>query len=195
MAKTIIVIHKQVDKKLEFKKIENTTEEFEKILGGKIEILSFNELEDVFFICRKYRERLKPNIYVNITFGRLDETIRGDLLIVGKDFKSLTREQALTYGELVTRESYDYSHFDENGKYLSNIQLRKRAKLKKMQERKQKQILEPKEDNFQPTGEFIIENSYKQEETEIKSNEEMLDMILKIQAIILQFIKNNSSSQ
>lgn len=194
MAKSIIVIHKQVGKKLEFKKIENTPEEFEKLLGGKIEILSFNELEDVFFICRKYRERLKPNVYINITFGRLDETIRGDLIIVGKDFKSLTREQALTYGELVTRESYNYSHFDENGKYLSNNQLRKRAKMKKLQERKETKAEQEKP--ILPTGEFVIENSYKQEETEISANnEEMLDMILKIQAIILQFIKNNSSVQ
>ena len=192
MSKTIIVIHKEVGKKLEFKKIENSPEEFEKLLGGKIEILSFNELEDVLFICRKYRERLRPNVYINITFGRLDETIRGDLIIVGKDFKSLTREQALNYGELVTRESYNYSHFDENGKYLSNNQLRKRAKQKRLQERKQKP--EYKE-NFEPAGEFVVEKSYTPEETEINSNEQMLDMILKIQAIILQFIRNNNNSQ
>ena len=194
MAKSIIVIHKQIGKKLEFKKIKNSPEEFEKILGGKFEVLLFNELEDVLFICRKYRERLKPNIYVNITFGRLDETIRGDLIIVGKDFKSLTREQALNYGELVTREGYNYSHFDENGKYLTNNQLRKRAKQKRLEERKQIKN-EQKKPIFQ-TGEFIVEKSYKQDETEINSsNEEMLDMILKIQAIILQFIKNNSNSQ
>lgn len=190
MAKSVIVIYKEVGKRLEFKKIENAPEEFEKLLGGKIEILSFNELEDVFFICRKYRERLKPNIYVNITFGRLDETIRGDLIIVGKDFKSLTREQALTYGELVSIESYNYSHFDENGKYLSNNQLRKIAKQKQLQERKQRQI---NEKTTLPVGNLIVENSYKQEELGANSTEEVLNMILKMQAIILQFIKNNSS--
>ena len=190
MAKTVIVIYKQVGKKLEFRKIENKPEAFEKLLGGKIEVLSFNELEDVFFICRKYRERLKPNIYVNITFGRLDETIRGDLIIVGKDFKSLTREQALTYGEFVTLESYDYSHFDENGKYLSNNQLKKRAKQKRLQELKQRQINERK---TLPAGRFIVESSYKQEELGANSSEEVLNMILKMQAVILQFIKNNSS--
>ena len=190
MAKTVIVIYKQVGKKLEFRKIENKPEAFEKLLGGKIEVLSFNELEDVFFICRKYRERLKPNIYVNITFGRLDETIRGDLIIVGKDFKSLTREQALNYGEFVTLESYDYSHFDENGKYLSNNQLKKRAKQKRLQELKQRQINERK---TLPAGRFIVESSYKQEELGANSSEEVLNMILKMQAVILQFIKNNSS--
>ncbi len=170
MNKTIIAIHKQIAKKLEFKKIENASEEFEKILGGKIEILSFKGFEDVFFICRKYRERLRPNIYINITFGKLDETIRGDLIIVGKDFKSLTREQALKYGELIERESYNYSYFDENGKYLTNKQLKKKV---------------------YPHGEFIVESAYKQEETETNSTE-VLNMILKMQAIILQFIKNNS---
>lgn len=170
MSKTIIVIHKKVSKKLEFKKIENAPEEFEKILGGKIEILSFKELEDVFFICRKYRERLRPNIYLNITFGRFDETIRGDLIVIGKDFKSLTREQALKYGELIERESYNYSHFDENGKYLTNEPLKKK---------------------LNSYGEFIVEKAYKQEETKTDSTE-VLNMILKMQAIILQFIKNNS---
>lgn len=170
MSKTIIAIHKQVSKKLEFKKIENAPEEFEKILGGKIEILSFKEFEDVLFICRKYRERLRPNIYINITFGRLDETIRGDLIVVGKDFKSLTREQALKYGELIERESYNYSHFDENGKYLTNEPLKKK---------------------LNSYGKFIVEKSYKQEETETDSTE-VLNMILKMQTIILQFIKNNS---
>lgn len=192
MAKTVIVIYKQVGKKLEFRKIENKPEEFEKLLGGKIEVLSFNELEDVFFICRKYRERLKPNIYVNITFGRLDETIRGDLIIVGKDFKSLTREQALNYGEFVTLESYDYSHFDENGKYLSNNQLKKRAKQKRLQEIKQRKINEP---TLLPTGKFIVESSYKQEELGANSSDEVLNMILKMQAVILQFIKNNSNAE
>lgn len=192
MAKTVIVIYKQVGKKLEFRKIENKPEAFEKLLGGKIEVLSFNELEDVFFICRKYRERLKPNIYVNITFGRLDETIRGDLIIVGKDFKSLTREQALNYGEFVTLESYDYSRFDENGKYLSNNQLRKQAKQKRLQERKQRQINERK---TLPAGRFVVESSYKQEELGANSNEEVLNMILKMQAVILQFIKNNSNAE
>lgn len=169
MSKTIIAIHKQVAKKLEFKKIENAPEEFEKILGGKFDILSFKEFEDVFFICRKYRERLNPNIYLNITFGRFDETIRGDLIVVGKDFKSLTREQALKYGELIEKESYNYSHFDKNGKYLTNEQLKKKLNSYR---------------------EFILEKAYKQEETKTDSTE-VLNMILKIQTIILQFIKSN----
>lgn len=175
MSKNIIAIHKQVAKKLEFKKIENAPEEFEKILGGKIEILSFKEFEDVLFICRKYRERLRPNIYINITFGKLDETIRGDLIVVGKDFKSLTREQALKYGELIERESYNYSHFDQNGKYITNKQLNKKSM----------------KNNKKHYGEFIVESAYKQKETKTESTE-VLSMILKMQAVILQFIKNNS---
>lgn len=169
MTENVIVIYKQVAKKPEFKKIENTPEEFEKILGGKFEILSFKEFENVFFICRKYREKLRPNIYLNITFGRFDETIRGDLIVVGKDFKSLTREQAIKYGELIEQESYNYSHFDENGKYLTNKVLDKKS-------------------NFD--GKFIVEEAYKQEKTKIYSTE-VLNMILKMQSIILQFIKNN----
>lgn len=154
MAKQIICIYKKAGEKLTFSKITNSIEEFEKILGGKIEILSFNEFKDVLFICRKYRERLNPNIYLNITFGKLDETIRGDIIIVGKDFKSLTREQSLIYGELVTKESYNICHLDEP----------------------------------------IKNNTYKFSNFKNNTSNEMLNMILKMQTIILQYIENSTST-
>lgn len=124
----IIIIYKEVGKPPIFRKEPNNRETFELLVGGEIEILPY---EEIFIICRKDRERLRPNIGININYGKADFSIRGNIIIVNKEFKSLHKEQAIKYSKLLIRESFNYKSFDENGKYLSNRALKRRKKQQK----------------------------------------------------------------
>lgn len=126
--KKIIVIYKEVGEVPVFKKVTNSKETFELLIGGEMDILPY---ENIFIICRKDREKLKPNISVNTNYDKANFSIRGTVLIVNKDneeFKSLSKEQAIKYAKFLVMESFKYEHFDENGRYLSNRELRKRRK-------------------------------------------------------------------
>lgn len=163
----IIVIFKEVGKDPIFMKAENNIESFQKILGGEIEIIPY---EDIQIICKKERENLKPNIYLNANFEKLNLSIKGDLLITAKEennFISLTRKQAIKYSDFLMKESFNYRHFDKNGKYLSNKQLRK-------------------QNNSNFKTDVKNKNNIKQENLESS-----LQMILKIQTSILIFLQEN----
>ena len=126
--KKIIVIYKEVGEVPVLKKVTNSKETFELLIGGEMDILPY---ENIFIICRKDREKLKPNISVNTNYDKANFSIRGTVLIVNKDneeFKSLSKEQAIKYAKFLVMESFKYEHFDENGRYLSNRELRKRRK-------------------------------------------------------------------
>lgn len=182
-SKEIIVIYKEVGKQPIFQKIQDNIETFEELLSGKIDILPF---ENIFIICRKDRETLKPNVYIN-SFGKIDSSIRGNLLIVNKEndtFKSLSKVQAIKYSNLLIKESFNYSHFDENGKYLSNKALKKRRKL-------QRQAENEKANSNNATAKTTLENknTANNENDEDNNSDEILEMILQIQSVILQFIR------
>lgn len=165
--KKIIVIFKEVGKEPTIMKIENTIEVFKSQLGGDIEIIPY---EDIEIICRKDRENLKPNIYLNTSFEKLNFSIKGDIFITTKEennFISLTKEQVIKYNELLIRGSFNYRHFDENGKYLSNKELRKQNKSDLKNDIKNKKNI--KEENLEAT----------------------LQMILKIQTSILIFLQEH----
>jgi hypothetical protein len=158
--KEIIILYKEVGKDPVFEKIQNTKEAFKNLLGGDIETIFY---EDVVIVCRKDRERLNPNIYLNTTFGELNLSIRGNIILASRDLNSLTEEQLDKYERFLIQESFKYSHFDKNGKYLSNKELKKQNQLK------------PK--------------------TNLKvQNQGTLNLILEIQALILQFLKNYTNN-
>lgn len=168
--KKIIVIYKEVGKDPILMKLENNLESFQKQLGGEVEIISY---EDIQIICKKERENLKPNIYINTNSERFNLSIKGNLLVTAKeenDFISLNKQQALKYTNFLIKESFKYKHFDKNGKYLSNKELKIQNKS-----------------NFKPN----INNK-----TNIKEDnlDETLQMILKIQTAILIFLKENLSN-
>ena len=97
--KKIIVIYKEVGEVPVLKKVTNSKETFELLIGGEMDILPY---ENIFIICRKDREKLKPNISVNTNYDKANFSIRGTVLIVNKDneeFKSLSKEQAITYAK------------------------------------------------------------------------------------------------
>lgn len=118
-SENIIVIYKEGGKKPVLKKIKNNIETFELLLGGKIEILQY---EDIQVICKKDREKLLPNVYLNINFNKLNTSIRGNLIIVSmrdNTFKSLTKNQVIKYGKLLVMESFNYEKINTNYKYLN----------------------------------------------------------------------------
>lgn len=123
--KEIIVVYKEVGKSPLLMKISNNTETLKVLVGGEIELLPY---ENVFIVCKKDRKSLKPNISLNINYGNAVFSIRGNILIINKDndnFKSLSKEQALKYAKLLVEQSFKYEHFDKNGKYLSNKELKR----------------------------------------------------------------------
>lgn len=148
----IIVLFKDVGKNPTLMKIKNTEEELEKTIGGKIEILPY---EDIVVICNKERNRLSPNIYLNTTFDKFEPSIRGKIIIANKEngiYKSLDKEQAYKYYKILVAESFK----DKNTK--SDIQ--------------------------------NMLNMNKQLQVQSKTNEDyILNMILKIQITLLNFIK------
>ncbi|MBR3882130.1 MAG: hypothetical protein IKJ36_02560 [Clostridia bacterium] len=77
MNNTIVIIYKEVGKEPIFRKVENSIKSFETILGGEIEIIPY---EDIVIICRKNRDSLKANIYIN----NIGFSIRGNIILVKK---------------------------------------------------------------------------------------------------------------
>lgn len=116
----IIIIYKEVGKKPVLKKVKNNIETFEHLLGGEIEILQY---ENIQVICKKDRDKLLPNVYLNINFNKLNTSIRGNLIITNiynNTFKSLTKNQAIKYGKLLVMESFNYKNFDNSYKYSNS---------------------------------------------------------------------------
>lgn len=116
--KKIIVLYKKINKEPELIKIENNTEEFQKLVGEKIQVIPY---EDILIICNEENQQLNetPNIMIDF------QSIAGNLLIIGDDFengsfKGLTKEQVIKYFNWLNRISVNYSHIDENENYISS---------------------------------------------------------------------------
>lgn len=129
--------------------------------------------KDIVFVCRKYRQKLKPNIYINTKFLRVGESIRGNIVIVSYKnnfFISLTKEQATKYIDFLKNASFNYNNTIKNNYYF----IHKNTKFFKNLEKE----LIPSD----------IEKAYTRN---IQNQEhETLQMLLAIQTVILKFIKN-----
>jgi len=167
----IIIIYKKVGTDAELKKVQNGQKTFEDLLGGELDYLPY---EDITIIARKNRDNLKPNIYINTEFLSIGSSIRGDVIIALKEndiFKSLSKEQAIKYVEFLKRASFNYDNFDEKGRYI------------------------PSDKNIMKNGKLIVEKSICDNDVTNfnNTNEETLKMILGIQSVILNFIKNSTN--
>lgn len=204
MNNTIVIIYKEVGKKPVFRKVENSIKCFETILGGEIEVILY---EDIVIICRKNRDSLKANIYIN----NIGFSIKGNIILVKKvdnKFVSLNREQAVKYGVFLTQQSFNHKHFDENGKYLTNKELKRRYREKKIKENvnqektqciqgntKQKDDEMSKDEIIQAIANIPGVTLVKQETQNSTSDDddfnsnETLKLILEIQCSILAFIR------
>ncbi len=166
----IVVIYKDPGKTPILKKIKNDISEFEKILGGNINIIPY---ESIIIVCKENRKNLMPNIYINTKFLRLGETIRGTIIMASREeqnFKTLTKEQAIEYIEFLKNASF---HYDET------------IQKKTTNNKNYTKGLERE----------IYSNSNKERYIDNKECErdEVLHMILAIQTIILKFIRSNKN--
>ena len=87
-------------------------------LVGEIFLIPY---KDIVFVCRKYREKLKPNIYINTKFLKVGESIRGNIIIVSyqnSSFISLTKEQANKYMDFLKNASFNYNNTNKNNSYF-----------------------------------------------------------------------------
>ena len=204
MNNTIIIIYKEVGKDPIFRKVENSIKSFETILGGEIEVIPY---DDIVIICRKNRDSLKANIYIN----NIGFSIRGNIILVKKvqdKFVSLNREQAIKYGVFITQQSFNYKHFDENGKYLTNKELKRRYREKKIKENENKEKTQSVQNDTKPKDNEMSKDEViqaianipgvtvvKQENSNTTSDDEdfntndTLKLILEIQCSILAFIR------
>ena len=204
MNNTIVIIYKEVGKEPIFRKVENSIKSFETILGGEIEIIPY---EDIVIICRKNRDSLRANIYIN----NIGFSIKGNIILVKKvddKFVSLNREQAIKYGVFITQQSFNYKHFDENGKYLSNKELKRRYREKKIKENENKEKTQSTQNDTKPKDNEMSKDEViqaianipgvtvvKQENPNTTSDDEdfntneTLKLILEIQCSILAFIR------
>lgn len=164
-SREIIVIYKEVGKEPDLVKIRNTKESFEKLIGGgEMEIIPYADIE---IICRKNRKSLKPNIYLNVTPLKVDFSIRGNVIIARKEenqYKTLTKKQVFKYVKLLKEESFGNKEILQTRKYTNN----------------NIRIKEDMEKIVSSADEY--------------NAEEVLKMILGIQSIILQFIKENADT-
>ena len=178
MNNSIVIIYKEVGKDPIFRKVENSVKSFETILGGEIEVIPY---DDIVIICRKNRDSLKANIYIN----NIGFSIRGNIILVKKvdnKFVSLNREQAIKYAVFITQQSFNYKHFDENGKYLTNKELKRRYREKKIKENENKEKAQS------------VQNDTKQKDNEM-SKDEVIQAIANIPGVTLvkQETQNSTS--
>lgn len=183
MDEYLIVIYKEVGKDPEFKKIKNDIQEIESILGGKIEQINFKN--EFIIFSKKNSSDLKPNIYISEHL-KLGMVIRGTVLIVGlenNNFKSLTKEQAIKYREFLIKESFDYTNFDDEGKYIGNKRKNWQNYLNTVR-RRGEQILDKGTREYSNTKIKVCKDNINIDRT--------LEMILNIQSSILKFINSFS---
>lgn len=158
-------MYKEIGKNPDLKKIRNNLQEFERILGGKTTCIPY---ENVIIVCRENRKNLQPNIYINTKFLGLGETIRGSIIITSKDeenFKTLSKEQVIENIRFLKNASFHYNNISKKTKYNNFVT------------------------NFKK--EVKINNTERISDNIKSQNDEVLNFILAIQTIILEFIKKN----
>lgn len=118
--KKLRILYKEVGKAPEIKIIDDTLEEKQKLVGGLIEVIPYNNL---LLVCNE--EGKINNFLPNIVFDY--DYIAGNCFIVGDDyekagFKSLTRDEIIKVREDLMYRSFKYKRtsFNDNEKSLSN---------------------------------------------------------------------------
>lgn len=158
MEQDIVVIYKEPKKNVEYLKMKNSDENFKRKLNGEIEKI---DLGDSYIICKKDNENLLPNVYVRPTGTSLIKTIKGNLFYVAKDMEtgnisSFRRDNVLKYGEVLNKNSHDYSNQDEDGSFISKQDQRKSV-VKKYNKVKKDEISSKEESKTGRDGFFVID--------------------------------------
>lgn len=186
----IIVVYKEVYQEPILIKIENSIESFEKIIGGEIRII---EYENYIIVCRKDNKNLKPNIYVRTDYVGIGETIRGNLFLVNRNsngYYTLNKEQAVNAIYLLKNKAFNNKGFDGRGKYIG-----KRKKIKKYGDYEQPFSMFKNDENRKLEDNTGLSTNYTNESENglILNSDEVFKMLLSMQSIILKFIKEHSN--
>ena len=163
----IIIMYKEVGKNPELKKIKNNIQEFEQILGGKNTCIPY---ENIIIVCKENRKNLQPNIYINTKFLGLGETVRGNIIITAKNeqnFKTLSKEQVIENIRFLKNASFHYNSSNNESKYKDFV-----TSFKK---------------------ELKINNKERDFDNIKTEDDEILNLILAIQTVILEFIRNKKN--
>lgn len=114
--KKIRILYKEVGKEPQIMFIENTLEEKQKLVGGLIEVVPY---EDVLIICNEEGKLL--NMPPNLVFEY--DYIAGNCFVIGDDyknadFKSLTDEEILKYREELKKRSFKFKQYERTQERL-----------------------------------------------------------------------------
>ena len=107
--KKIRILYKEVGKEPQIMFIDNTLEAKQKLVGGLIEVVPY---EDVLIICNEEGKIL--NMPPNLVFEY--DYIAGNCFVIGDDyknadFKSLTDEEILKYREDLKKSSFNFKQY------------------------------------------------------------------------------------
>ena len=114
--KKIRILYKEVGKEPQIMFIENTLEEKQKLVGGLIEVVPY---EDVLIICNEEGKIL--NMPPNLVFEY--DYIAGNCFVIGDDyknadFKSLTDEEIIKYREELKKRSFNFKQYERTQERL-----------------------------------------------------------------------------
>lgn len=160
-------MYKEVGKNPELKKIKNNIQEFEQILKGRITCIPY---ENIIIVCKENRKNLQPNIYINTKFLGLGETVRGNIIITAKNeqnFKTLSKEQVIENIRFLKNASFHYNSLNNKSKYKDFVTSFK--------------------------NELKINNKERDFDNIKTEDDEILNLILAIQTVILEFIRNKKN--
>lgn len=181
MNEFLIGVYKEVGKNPDVIKIKNKKEYLEKLLDGEY---TSQDYDDYTILYKKQSDNLLANIYID-QYSKIGISLKGKVFAVGKDeegnFKSLSKEQAKKSITFFLRESFNYKNFDEHGRYIPKSTRKNNRKIFNNNKNNEKSTKE------QPTKQKQITHS--NPPTTISTDEQTLNMILKITFIILDFVK------
>ena len=126
--KKIRILYKEVGKEPQIMFIDNTLEAKQKLVGGLIEVVPY---EDVLIICNEEGKLL--NMPPNLVFEY--DYIAGNCLVIGDDyknadFKSLTDEEILKYREDLKKRSFNFKQYEISQEHLHSSKKKEEEKEK-----------------------------------------------------------------
>lgn len=112
--KQVIILYKKVGEKPVPMKIDNTLEAKQKLVGGLIEVVDF---DDILLVCNEEGKLL--NLRPNLAFPY--DYIAGDCFLIGDDFehgefKSLTKDEVIKYYDVLEKHAYKYQDKEDSSK-------------------------------------------------------------------------------
>lgn len=172
MSEFVIGVYKEVGKEPDLKKVKNTKEDLEKLVGGEIATVKY---DDYVVIYKKNSDNMLGNVCLDVKGYGLDLSLKGTIFVVNQDengeFKSLNKQQALKSTGVLIRKSFNYKNFDENGRYLTKSQRRKRNKQNNNANKTTPSQLDIQKQALGVSNSFF-ENNFRLEKIETKNDEQ-----------------------